>query len=191
MEENKEKLGSRVRNYIFTINNPPQELTKETLLQYIVARYKCNYVIVAHEFGKEKGTEHLQGYISLKNNTYFLHLKKYIESCSNKSIWLHEAYGNEQDNEIYLTKDGDYVEYGNSKMTTSQLQCDLIDDILNGMHLIDLIKKYSSFAMHHYRDFKQMYNDIKATQNEYEQLQRDKAKINTIEQELGVKIELE
>lgn len=181
-------LGNRVRNYVFTLNNPPENLTIDDMLKIITARYKCNYVIIGDETGK-KGTRHYQGFISLKNNTYFLNLKNYLEKLIGKGLWLHEAYADEKKNKQYCSKDNVYVEYGNPKQTKEQNNQDLIDDILNNMPYIEICQKYANYVFYHYRDFKLLYQDIKQNQKEYELHIKTQENNRNIEKELGIEIE--
>ena len=44
----------------------------------------------------------------------------------------------------------------------------MINDIIEGMSFIELLKKYGKEIYYHYRDFKSLYNDIKEELKENE-----------------------
>lgn len=94
---------SRSRAYTFTINNPTED--DEHAVRSLGD--ESRYIIVGREYGEEKETEHLQGYVFFKNARSFnsikrLLLRAHIEKalatpsqnrayCSKQSIWLEQG----------------------------------------------------------------------------------------------------
>ena len=152
------------RHWCITWNNPPKDLTLEQLVSNITKRYQIKYCVLANEIGKEKGTPHIQGFISFKNC---------IQYNSVKSLFNNQAYceemkenSNPYANEVYCKKDGNYVEYGIppsslfNKTSEEQNDNEIIKDIIAGTSFIELCLKYPKYIKYHYRNFKELYQDI-------------------------------
>lgn len=92
-------------NWCFTVNNP---------LAYdegVVSAWHpdlAKYVVFGREVGEE-GTPHLQGYVQFKSKKRLTALKKL-----HKEAHWEVAKGNPQQNLDYCSKDGDFVELGES-----------------------------------------------------------------------------
>lgn len=95
---------SRSRGWCFTINN--YTLDDQANLLWFVDNPECS-VIAGYEVGK-KGTPHLQGYAYFPNKKTFKYVKKIIGDRAN----IRKASGSPQQNKVYCTKDGDYIEFG-------------------------------------------------------------------------------
>lgn len=94
--------ATRYKNWVFTCNNYTEDQFKQ------FQELKCiKYLIMGKEVG-EKGTPHLQGYISLKNSKTWSSLNKVFD----KKCWIAPAKGTVHKNFEYCKKQGDYVEVG-------------------------------------------------------------------------------
>ena len=63
--------------------------------------------------------------------------------------------------QIAEKKKRNYIEYGKIKEEKEDDVKNMINDIIEGMSFIELLKKYGKEIYYHYRDFKSLYNDIK------------------------------
>lgn len=99
------------KRWVFTWNNYDEE-SEERLKEF---SEECEWLIYGREEAPSTGTKHLQG---------FIHLKKYVRGSYllNKfdGVWFNKAKGNDDENEKYTKKEGDYVEYGSKPLTGGQ-----------------------------------------------------------------------
>lgn len=98
---------ARIRNWCFTINNPTEycyECVKEVALS-------ARYLLFANEIGKECGTPHIQGYVELKEGK----TRNAIRKCLGDRASMRKARGSGLQNLSYISKDGDYYEFGEMK----------------------------------------------------------------------------
>lgn len=96
------------RRWCFTLNNYEDhefDSIKTRLSELL--EVSLRYAIIAREVG-DSGTPHIQGYFSGKKNTTFKQAKSLISDRAH----LEEAKGSDIDNQLYCSKEGDFVEIG-------------------------------------------------------------------------------
>lgn len=96
------------KRWVFTWNNYTKE-TEELLKEF---SNECEWLIYGHEIAPDTGTKHLQGFIHLKKRVHGSYLINKL-----KGAWINKAAGNNEQNEKYTKKEGDYIEYGSKPMT--------------------------------------------------------------------------
>ncbi|AIF76266.1 Rep [Bat associated cyclovirus 13] len=97
--------NSTVRRFCFTWNNytePDYEKCKTFIVEL------CKYGIVGKEVAPNTGTNHLQGFCSLKKPMRFSTIKKRLDN----RIHIEKANGSDDDNEKYCSKAGDFFVSG-------------------------------------------------------------------------------
>jgi Putative viral replication protein/RNA helicase len=122
-------MSNAARNFCFTFNNYPDDLTAfESTLREL-----CNYFC----FGKEKGasgTPHLQGYLQLEKKERLQGLVKKLPGC-HRTV----AKGGYDANYRYCSKDGEFTEYGTPSVVGKRKGLeDLCQQIVQGSKLSDL-----------------------------------------------------
>lgn len=148
---------SRNRCYTFTLNNP--SITKDELLDKIKDYAKVMYCIIGFEVGSKEHTPHLQGYVRFMNSVAFDSLRKNV---FDEKAHLEVARNDDKTNKLYCSKDNDYVEYGSiNDYNDNKLDATIIDDIINDLPYVEIIKKYYSYVLYHYKDFKELYKDLR------------------------------
>lgn len=99
-------IMSRVRNFVFTINNPTEDdNTKANSIWD-----KASYLIIGKEVGK-KGTPHLQGYCELEGQLSVKTIKKKYMPRAH----IEKRKGTGQQAADYCKKDGNFTEQGELK----------------------------------------------------------------------------
>lgn len=139
----------RLKNFCFTLNNYTQQD-----IDYLSDFYDayCNYLIYGKEEGDNTHTPHLQGYIQLKKQTRFNTIKKLL--CR---YHLEKAMGTPEQNMIYCSKGGCYVEFGtplikgSNKIVKENIReqikkCKSYNEVLE----IEGIEKYLKFGKEYY-----------------------------------------
>lgn len=134
------------RNWVFTRNNYTDKMLKDldAKIREEVEAEKIVYAIVGKEIG-EKGTPHLQGYVSYKNAVVASRIQKLCPGS------FHEhAKGNAYSNFKYCSKEGDFVEYGERPEPKGQGKRSDIDNIKElikepGVTRKDIFENCSSF----------------------------------------------
>lgn len=91
---------SRGRAYCFTYNNPDGVPTLATFGEH------ARYLVYGHEVG-ERGTEHLQGYVAFDTPIDFTTVCRKLPEAH-----FEIAKGSAEENRVYCTKDGIFVEEG-------------------------------------------------------------------------------
>lgn len=178
------------RKYIISWNNYPKDLTLEELKNKILKKGNVEYLILGFEIGEQEHTPHIQGYVKFTNPISFDSFHKIFKNDDGTLGWIKEANGSDLKNQEYCSKQGNYLEYGTPKEDEDHkedLYNQLVEDIINEFPFIELCRKYSKYVCFHYRDFKQLYQDIN-------NLNRDKKQIDNIkriENELGIIIKEE
>lgn len=88
------------KNWCFTVNN------YDDMDQIMFKELSCTYMVYGREIG-ESGTPHLQGFVVMSSNKRLNAMK---QICP-KAHW-ELAKGAADQNRVYCTKDGDYIETG-------------------------------------------------------------------------------
>ena len=96
------------KRWVFTWNNYTDE-SEEKLKEF---SNECEWLIYGHEEAPETGTKHLQGFIHLKKRVRGSYLINKFEG-----VWFNKAAGNNDQNEKYTKKEGNFVEYGSKPLT--------------------------------------------------------------------------
>jgi len=94
-------IMARSRAYVFTINNYTEEDIEK------IKELNVKYLIIGDEVGRENGTPHLQGYVSLEYQMTLSALKKYIPRGH-----IEKAKGNAYQNYEYCSKENILIEEG-------------------------------------------------------------------------------
>lgn len=163
-------MNIRTRKYIISWNNYPKEMTTEILKDIIIEFAEVDYLILGYEIGEKEKTPHIQGYVKFKYPQYFNSVRKLLDNKNGTYGYIAKAKGNDTENFVYCSKQGNYIEYGEIKETNNEDDevNSLILDIISGMPFLELLRKYSKQIYYHYRDFKNLYNDIKQELKENE-----------------------
>lgn len=152
------------RKFIISWNNYPKEMTIEKLKDLLINKANVEYLILGYEVGEIEETPHIQGYVRFTNPQHFDSIRKLLKNEDNTYGYLKEAVGNDKQNQTYCSKQNNYIEYGqcieNENNNIDNYYQELIEDIINGVNFIDICKKYSNYVCKHYRDFKQLYNEL-------------------------------
>ena len=149
----------RSRKWIISWNNYPQDLTLESLKEKIINHAKVNYLVLGFEKG-EQDTPHIQGYINFVNPQYFTPIRKLLKNDDDTLGYIEPAYGSDEQNKEYCTKQNNYIEYGEAKENNEDEYQSLIADIMQDTPFLELCKKYSKYICKNYNNFKCLYNDI-------------------------------
>lgn len=158
----------RTRKYIISWNNYPKELTLEILRDIIIEYAEVDYLILGFEIGEIEHTPHIQGYVKFKYPQYYNSFRKLLDNKDGTYGYIEKARGNDIDNFKYCSKQDNYIEYGKAVEENQDSIKDMINDIIEGMTFLELLKKYGKEIYYHYRDFKSLYNDIKEELKENE-----------------------
>lgn len=154
----------RKRSFIISWNNYPPSLSLEKLKLQIINKAHVEYLILGFEKGEIKGTPHIQGYVRFTNPITLTSFEKIFKNDNGSYGYVDYAYGTDAENQKYDSKQNNYLEYGYTK-TENEIKKDnelsnIIDDIIDGLDFTELCKKYYKYILYHYRDFKELYNDI-------------------------------
>ena len=135
-------MSSRFRTWCMTLNNPTE--SELTTLNGLDERY-LKYAIFGSEVG-EKGTPHIQGYLSFKNAKTLSATKKFLGT---KRVHLEVAGGNAFENFEYCSKDSDFFEIGERPEEHGELSAweDILEMIEGGFNNRQIIRKYPGIAI--------------------------------------------
>lgn len=121
---------SRVRNYVFTLNN----YSEQELIW--IKSTECTYIIVGREVGAG-GTAHLQGYIEFPKAVTLSSLKK--KPGFNRAH-LEPRRGSQEQAVEYCKKDGNYEEVGTLKKQGERTDLvEVKEKIVNGLTVDELV----------------------------------------------------
>ncbi len=153
------------RKYIISWNNYPNDITIEKLKEKMVNLAAVKYLILSYEIGKKEKTPHIQGYVHFKNPQHFDSVRNLLNNKNGTYGFIEEAYGTDEDNKKYCSKQGKFIEYGDieekkEKIDKELLADNMINDIINGINFIDFCKKYPTYVCYHYKDFKKLFSDL-------------------------------
>lgn len=97
--------NSLSKHWCFTLNNPVDG--DEQRLRDFAGGDLCRYMVYGREVG-DRGTPHLQGFLSLHNRKRFTQLRGYL----GERFHIERAVGTPRQAASYCKKDGDFVEIG-------------------------------------------------------------------------------
>lgn len=153
-----------IKNFCFTLNNYDDKI-KDFMKSYYDAY--CQYMIYGFEEGTETHTRHIQGYIQLKKYRRFNSIRKDF----NGKAHIEETRGSPEQNKVYCSKEGDFIEYGTMAVKGSNRvkkenireeirKCKSYNEVLE----IEGIEKYLKFAQEYYNSLDKrrpdLYKDI-------------------------------
>lgn len=157
MEESKK----RHRNFCYTLNNHSENEMKD--LQNI----ECKYHIIGFEIGEEEETEHLQGFITLKNAKTWEQMKNFL---GNERIHLEVAMGSPYQNFEYCSKQDDYWENDiNMRPKGQGTRSDLkkvAEAIKNGASEENIMEDFGEIYMKYHNGIGKMINMKSKNRNE-------------------------
>lgn len=168
---------TKERKYFISWNNYPSNLKLEELKEKIINYAKVEYMILSFEVGEKEHTPHVQGYVRFKNPQHFNTFHKLFQNEDGTLGYIKRADGNDKQNQKYCSKQNNYIEYGKPKDNEQEYNeesTQLIEDILDNMPFIEICKKYSNYVTKHYKDFRQLYNDLKFYKKEQELMENAK-----------------
>ncbi len=96
------RVRNRNRGYVFTWNNPPEDVFEVLKEALETTGPKCNY-IAGREVGSA-GTPHIQGYIRFEHQVAWKSVTQMLPLCH-----IEKAKGTTEQNLKYCSKDGSYV----------------------------------------------------------------------------------
>lgn len=147
---------------VFTLNNYDEKEEEEAFnVDWEQNKAFIKYLIVARERG-ESGTDHLQGYCSLRKPTRRAGLVKQLPFL--QRAYTSKAIGTAEQNRVYCTKGGDFKEYGTIEQ--SGQRNDLLriqNDIEQGSTLARIRKEHFPVWARFSRAIEQYYHYESAT----------------------------
>lgn len=133
-------MNTRSRSWTLTQNN----YTDDDVVRLECFMESVEYGIYGKEKG-ESGTPHLQIYFRLLNAKTFSKIKKTFPTAH-----IEVAKGNDNDNFVYCSKDGNYKEFGKRSQQGKRTDLDEIkNDIMDGKKVDDLVLE-SPMVFHQY-----------------------------------------
>jgi hypothetical protein len=118
---------NRKRHYCFVWHDY-DDVTSVDALQEFFDSGRVKYLVYGKEICPETRRPHLQGYMSLKEGMSMTAIIDAV-NCSDVGggLFLLEANGSADDNRVYCTADGDFVEYGKCPKGGA-VQCRLLNE---------------------------------------------------------------
>lgn len=130
------------KGWCFTLNHyTEEELAK---LNENASLYK--YAVFGKEVAPSTGTIHLQGYILFNQKQRFNTVKGIVGARAH----IEGAKGSPQQNRVYCTKSGDFIEHGelaSGKQSALEVVC---QEIANGTSLASIAKEYPQVIVRNY-----------------------------------------
>jgi hypothetical protein len=158
-------MPTRSRAWCFTHNNYTEQ--DEAVLQGTLStwkdkkgNYKTKYCIYGREVGEE-GTPHLQGYIQCYNQVTFDTIKKILGDKPHIEV----AKGSPSQNFDYCSKDGDYMEFGETPKRAKGCidQWNAVKDMINNLNTWDeIFDLYPGIALRNKKAIKETIKEKKA-----------------------------
>lgn len=140
----------RLRNFVFTINNPTNEDFKA------LENPIFSYVIYGKETGKQ-GTYHLQGYAELSNQSRFQKIKQLLPRAH-----IERRRGTQSQAIKYCKKDNDWTEFGEPRKQGNRSDLHTIHEMIqHGCRDIEICEEYPASYFRYYRSFahvRQLYS---------------------------------
>ena len=164
------------RKYYISWNNYPPTLSLEELKEKIINFAKTEYLILSFEKKKKKGTPHIQGYVRFKNPQHYKSVQKLFDNGNGTYGYFKEADGNDIQNAKYCKKQNNFIEYGATEKEEDKESFlnGIFEDIINKMDYKDLCKKYWKYVLYHYKDFRQLYIDLRGIKQKEEEIEKEK-----------------
>lgn len=109
-----EEKEFKSRRYCFTIHN----YTQKDLRRFLALAESCEkhrYILVGLEIAPDTNTPHIQGYIELNSAQRFSYLHNYFDFERKGQVLkfhIEIANGTAEDNKKYVSKDGNFYEFG-------------------------------------------------------------------------------
>jgi len=97
------------RKFCFTWNNYPADHGD------VLAAFGCRYYCYGYEEAPTTGTEHLQGFLYFDNQKSIAAMRLRIPGCD-----IRIANGTPQQNIVYCSKDGEFLEFGDRPWTQEE-----------------------------------------------------------------------
>lgn len=150
------------RKFIISWNNYPPNTKLEEILEKL-KRFKLCYCILSFEVGEKEHTPHIQGYVHFENAIQLNTIRKILDNQNGTYGFAEIAYGNDYENQNYCSKQNKFIEYGKPKYDEEYEYDvgDIVNDIINNMPYLKIIKKYPKYTLYHYDKFKKLYMDLK------------------------------
>lgn len=158
---------NKTRSFHISWNNPT--LSLEELKNKLINLANVEYLILGNEIGNKEHTPHIQGYVRFTNAIKLGSIEKLLKNDNGTYGYVEIAFGNDNENNQYCSKQNNYIEYGTPR-NESEIKKDmnienLIDDIISDLDYIEICKKYHKYVLYHYNAFKELYTDIKQKSN--------------------------
>lgn len=118
----KQKSRSHAYVYTYHMNDHVDDLDQQQDVVDKFANLSCKYQIMAHEFGADNDTYHIQGYIYFKDAKSFNAVKKLLPP----STHIEARKGSNADAMLYCMKEGVFWEYGEPPVQGKRTDLDVI-----------------------------------------------------------------
>ena len=149
----------RVRNFMFTWNNPPANQGTIDQLFALVAPGKANYIAFQFENAPQTNTLHIQGYIELETAKYLSQVKRWIHT----SAHLERRYGTQAEAIAYVRKQESRStiplagphQRGTPKR--SAISEDLITSIKQGATIKEVAQEFSHQYLKHHKGIEALH----------------------------------
>lgn len=110
--------------WVFTVNNYAQDHQQK--IMDALMENGGSYIIIGKEIG-ELGTPHLQGYVRWPTNRRFNAVKELIKGACGIAPHIQKAQGSSEQNRVYCSKEGDFMEHGVCPVSQAGSRSDLKD----------------------------------------------------------------
>jgi len=146
---NDEPLGGSPRcRYIFTWFEAT-ESEKEHLAAYGTS--ECKYWIFGLETCPTTGRPHLQGYLNLKKKIRPRQLFEQLGCADDTRVTIRGARGNDEENRVYCSKGGQFVEGGTPSKPGKRTDLDGAIETLKNGGLVEVAEQHSNVFVRHHR----------------------------------------
>lgn len=137
------KKGKQARRWCFTWNNPPED---NVVIKSFIEMSHCSYYVIGYEIAPTTGTKHLQGYMEFSSGKRFETLKQL-----NNSIHWSVCNGSQEQNKIYCTKGGIWIEGGTPGQQGHRTDLEESRQIIDrGGSMLDVAENnFGSFVRYH------------------------------------------
>jgi len=121
-------MAQKSRAFVITWNNYDEDSINR------IKGLNPRYMIVGKEIAPTTGTPHLQGYIYFENAKSINVVRKKLSGAN-----VDVAKGSAEQNKVYCSKEGDYVEEGEIPKQGKRVDLDRIkDEVMNGKKVDDI-----------------------------------------------------